>query len=212
MENEIREFETRKPQLEALLAEFEELGQPRSDFVLSHFVVGMHDLPERQRQQVLFELRDLLFVLSDLADDIRLLQLEIDEASEKFPEIENNYERAKTEILIGRKQRKITEIRLQMAGRLRECEFLYGLLESMPTVSREKFEAQEPEYWKLRLSRQYALGQRDHGGNLNAMLEMLTLPGKKKPELAAGFSQIVEALGLSDAAIAGLLGEENHDE
>jgi len=205
--NEIQEFETRKPQLEALLAEFETLGQPRSDYVLTHFVVGQHDRPARQRQQALLELREMLFSLSDTADDIRLLEVEIEELADQFGREKDAFAKRKIEIGVGRKQRQITALRLQMAGRLRECEFLYELLQTLPACTREQFEAEEAEYWQARLTRQFVLGQRDHGGNLNAALEMLTQPGQPKPELAAGFADMLPAIGLSDAAVKRLAGE-----
>lgn len=203
--NEIQEFETRKPQLEALLAEFEALGQPRSDYVLAHFVIGQHDRPARQRQQALLELREMLFTLADTADDIRLLELDIEELTASFEAKNNNFQKRRTELEIGRKQRQVTALRLQMAGRLRECEFLYELLKKLPPTTRENFEQQEADYWQARLTRQYFLGQRDHGGNLNAALEMLTKPGENKPALDINFSQLVPLLNLSPEAIRRLV-------
>jgi len=200
------ELNTMHGKLRDLLDEMSALSQPRSNYSLRHFVVGQHDLPARQRQQVLMELQGLMFELANQADEIRLNELDIEEMQEQIKGQGNSREVQRLRIKIGQKERANQSISMLLNGRLRECDTLYALLKEMPPVTSEQLEAEEEAYWAARLSRQYFLGQRDVGGNLTAILQTLTEPGKARPELDAKIPLALQILGLSDEAVKKLEG------
>jgi small-conductance mechanosensitive channel len=199
--SDLIEIQNRQNQLRELLAEMRELNQPRSNFALRHFVVGQHDMPARQRQQVIIELQALMFELANQSDEIRLSELDIQDLNKELEQATEENQKERIRIRIGQKQRAIESQSLFLTGRLRECDTLYAMLKEMPKVTAEQFEAEEEAYWSARLSRQYILGQRDVGGNLTAVLQMLTEPGTPRPELEARLHNVMQVLGLSDDAI-----------
>jgi hypothetical protein len=167
-------------QIEGLLGEMRELGQPRSDYALTHFVVGQHDLPGAQRKQILDELQAMMFSLGDVSDEKKLAEIDLAEALELLDR-KFGYEREREEIRIGGLRRKILSIEMHLEGRLRECETLLAMLDRIPRYTREQYEAEEPERWARRLTRQFVLHQRGDFGNLDALLQMATEPGQAKP-------------------------------
>jgi hypothetical protein len=201
------ELKNRQENLRSLLDEMQELSQGRSNFALRHFVVGQHDLPGRQRQQVIVELQGMMFELANQADEIKLAELEIRELQVALLNSKNtdiDIERLK--IKITQKERQIEQINIRLTGQLRECDTLYVMLQELPKYTKEQFEAEEPAYWSRRLPRQFTLSQRDVGGNLTAILEMLTEPGKEKPSVAITLNNLVALLGLSEESVKHLTG------
>lgn len=164
-------------QVRELLTEINQVRQPRSDFVLKHFVVMQHDMPARQRMQVLDELEALMFSVQDMQDERELEILGI------LARIENENKTAADLIHIRRAERKVLQMEMAINGRTREINTLLGILKTMPEYSREQVEAEEAEYWMRRLSRQMALSQAGAGsgmgeGNLDAMLQTFAQPGQ----------------------------------
>jgi hypothetical protein len=203
---EEHEITTRREQLHELIDEMKELSQPRSDFALKHFVVGQHDLPARQRQQAILELQSMMFELANQYDEICLARLDIEEFEEALDKTEGR-QKQRIQIQIDQKRRFIEGVEIGLTGRLRECDYLYAMLQHMPKVTAEQLEVEEEAYWAMRLSRQLLLAGRDPGGNLTAILQMLTDPGKPRPELAAEFVDALKLLGLSEGSIK-MLNEE----
>ncbi len=198
--DQIKQIDERQSKLTALIGEMHELSQPRSNFALRHFVVGQHDMPARQRQQAILELQGFLFDLADQSDNIRLMQLDIDEMRDKLADLRGN-NLIRMQIEISKKEREMEKISIHLTGRLRECDTLYAMLQEMPKYDAEQLEAEEETYWANRLSRQYFLAQRDAGGNLTAVLQMLTQPGQSRPELSLDFVTAASSLGLTENAI-----------
>jgi hypothetical protein len=201
--NEIEQVNEYSKKMETLQAEIDEMNQPRSNYALTHFVVGQHDMPARQRQQVLVELQTMMFNLADLADEIKLAEVEIDEKKYLLNDdiVTTEFDKQRYNIQICQLERKITSLRFQITGRLRECDTLYAMLEQMPRYDRSQFEAEEEEYWGRRLKRQYFLAQRDMGGNLTALLETVTQPGKVKPELQIHKEDVLPLMGVSEEGL-----------
>ncbi len=199
------ELKTRQENLRSLLDEMQELSQSRSNYALRHFVVGQHDLPGRQRQQVIVELQGMMFELANQADELRLAELDIEELQAGL-ESKTGIDAERIKIKIGQKERQIEQINIRLTGQLRECDTLYAMLQELPKYTKEQFEAEEPAYWGVRLPRQFALSQRDVGGNLTAILEMFTEPGKEKPSVALSLDNLVALMGLSEESIKQLTG------
>jgi Tfp pilus assembly protein PilN len=167
--------------IEDALQEIEEFAQPRSDFALAHFVIAQHDLPARQRKQILDELQVLLYAIYDLRDKRELAEIELEELEAAQPE--NDFEYRRNEVRRRQLRREIWNIDFALRGREREAMTLLRLLEQMPKFTREEFEAQEAEYWKRRLTRQWQELQLGGGGNLSSLLSLMTVPGHEMPLL-----------------------------
>jgi len=166
--------------IEKLFGEIRELQQNRSNFALEKFVVGQHDMPARQRKQVLDELLAMMMGLQQSVTAYEMAQIDIDELSEI--ETENKHEQKRNDIRLWEKTREVKLIEMQIIGTLRECAFLYALLDRMPKYTREQFEQEEVEYWEKRLTRQARLMEMFGGnmGNVDAILQMYSSPGMPK--------------------------------
>jgi hypothetical protein len=178
--------------IEQALQEIEEFAQPRSDFALAHFVIAQHDLPARQRKQALDELQVLLYAIYDLRDKRELAEIELEELNASQPA--NNFERRRNEVRKRQLQREIWNIDFALRGREREAVTLLRLLEQIPKCTREEFEAQEAEYWRRRLTRQWQELQLGGGGNLSSLLGAMTMPGRAMP-LLVGQENILQMIG-----------------
>lgn len=199
---ELEIISERMAQLRGMFDEMMEAGRMRSDFALRHFVVGAHDTPGRQRSQALAELQAMYFSLADVWDDMRLAQIDLGEMGE--PENERG------RIEYERTARKILALQINLMQRIKEVDCLLELLQGMKRYTAQELEAEEPLYWAARLARQAFMAQRDAGGNIDAMLQMATIPGELKPAVplsavdflkGIGFSAEQIAKGLADAGI-----------
>lgn len=166
--------------IEKALEEIDEFAQGRSNFALAHFVIGQHDMPGRQRRQVLAELQSLLYAIYDFCDKKEMAQIDLDEAEEQIATAEK-FEIRRLRVKIRQLKREIWNIDFQLRGREREAITLLHILENMPKYSYEEFEKEEAEYWYRRLTRQSIEYQIGSGGNVSALLEMQTTPGVAKP-------------------------------
>lgn len=172
---------------------FLEIQQPRSNFALEHFVKGLHDLPERQYEQIVEELRRCYNM-------IKMLLLSKEQTTIERDNILASANGARLlEIEAAKKDCALEDIEASLYGKLREFECLYKLWEAMPKYTREDIEKAEPEYWRLRLTRQAGEDittqlTRVGVGNLDALwqaglikaprIDMATLPEHMNPELA----------------------------
>lgn len=192
--NELKEIEIRQEKLKELIQEMTDLSQGRSNFALEHFVVGQHDTPHRQRQQVIFELQSMMFELANISDEIKLTEIDIEELNSLNLD---GFEQKRNNIKIQQKIRSVEQMKIRLSGLLSECDFLYKLLNVIPKVTKEEFENQELEYWSKRLTRQHFLQLRGDFGNLDAMLQMGTFAGQNKPELPLSIEQVLPAISPS---------------
>lgn len=172
--------------IEGLTEEFVTIQQPRSDFALKHFVVGQHDLPGRQRVQAIMELQSKLFQIKRAKVARQKIKLTIEKENKRY-ETGDGLTQREAQLEIDSAEIDIAEIDLAMIGAVREANTLLAILSNMPKYTREQLEEEEAEYWKRRLTRQYVIGGRDIGGNLEAMLQTMTEPGKEKPQPLGSF-------------------------
>jgi hypothetical protein len=185
--------ETRIHQLEGMLGEMNELGRMRSDFVLEHFVAGQHDTPGRQRAQVLAELQSLYFAMADLYDDMQIAQIDLTEIEGDDP---------REQIQRRKLERGIAGMAITLNQRVKEIDHLLEILTKLPRYTADELEKEEPIYWAARLSRQAYLAPRDPGGNLDAILQMATTPGLKKPTTPISPDRFLLGLGLDVQDVA----------
>ncbi len=177
MENLIKQSQERIDAIEKLFGEIEELQQNRSNYTLGKFVVGQHDMPARQRKQVLDELLSLLEGLNQCVSMFENTQIDIEELQEP---VEDKYQQRRNEIKLREKELDLRFLKFRMIGLIRECDYLYGLLDKMPKYTREEFEKEEAQYWEKRLTRQARLTEMFGGnfGNVDAILQMYSEPGR----------------------------------
>jgi hypothetical protein len=139
----------------------------RSDYQLRHFVIGQHDTPEMRYRQILIEAKDLLFKIKNAE-----LQLEINKR--KIDKLEAS----KDEV----KHLKAAQLRLGVSvtldaleGARRELDYLVEMSKDYRHYTPDEIEANQPDYWELRLTRQattdrMALEQGVTAGNLASMM------------------------------------------
>ncbi len=126
---------------------FDEIQQPRSEYVLQNFVVGQHDTLETQYSQCVLEMMVKY-------DNIRRAKLNKKKLLIKISE----YESKNTEL--DQIEADLLKIDLEeqeraMLGALREFESLYKIWQSFPKkYTREELDANQPYYWAKRLQRQ----------------------------------------------------------
>lgn len=183
------------------LNEMVELGRMRSNFALAHFVVGQHDTPGAQRAQALTELQVLFFSLSEVQDDIELAELELEDKRVELEYPKGNETRKKL-IEMRKIERKLMQLRINIHQRMKEVDYLLELLDRLPQYSAESLEAEEPVRWAARLTRQAFMAQRDPGGNINALLDFITIPGAMKPLTPLSPEVWLKSLGLEIGQIA----------
>lgn len=195
--NLIKQTQEQIKTIENLFDEIKELQQNRSNFALEKFVVGQHDMPARQRKQVLDELMSMLVGLQQTVTAHEMAQVDIEELSERKDR--DKYEQKRNEIRLGEKTREVKLVEMQITGTLRECDYLYRMLQAMPKYTREQFEKEEAEYWTKRLTRQVYLADRGGAnmGNLDAVLQMFTEPGKPKPNLPVTLENVTGLIGIN---------------
>ncbi len=184
------DVESRAERLRTLLPDMLELGRMRSDFALTHFVVGQHDTPGRQRAQALVELQSLYFSMGEVYDELKLAQLDLEGLQAKWVKTKRD------RILIAGLERKIMAIGMNIFQRVKEIDCLLELLSKIPSYTAERLEKEEAAYWAVRLTRQAYLAPRDPGGNLDALVQYITEPGKLKPAVPVGPHEFLAGLGL----------------
>lgn len=169
--------------IKAMLTEMDEIKQNRSTYVLEHFVVGTHDMPGRQRLQILDELESLFFATLDMIDDRSLAIIDRDKAL--APDANRDeWEEEKDKVRARKYERLAASLAMQINSRTREIQALLKMLQELPQYTREELEAEEKEYWVRRLSRQAWMSQRGATtglgeGNLDLLITLDKKLGKK---------------------------------
>lgn len=160
------------------------IQQPRSDFVLEHFVVGTHDMPGRQRVQAVLELQIKLFNIRRAQLEERKLRVEKKQKEYKLTgSTIDVLERELIQIEIERIEMDLAEMSLARLGAVREAQALLAILDRLPKYTYEQLQAEEAEYWRARLSRQALQDMKSMGtigqGNAEAIRQMMKKVGTK---------------------------------
>lgn len=139
----------------------------RSDYQLQHFVIGQHDTPEMRYRQILIEAKNLMFKIRNAEIELEMTQLKID----KLESTDNKIKHLRAEQL--RLGMNMTLDALEAARR--ELAYLSELMKEYRYYSPEDIEANQPEYWEKRLTRQastdrMALEQGISAGNITSMI------------------------------------------
>lgn len=149
----------------SIAAAIYEIQQPRTPTEIAAFVVGQHDMPGRQWAQCTLEIQLKISALRRAQISERQLQRRIARLEARGTEAALD----KAELL----RIDLEDQSLAVLGAVRELQALYSLWQSMKPYTRDELNAEEPEYWKRRLSRQAAQDIAAHGrvgvGNQDAL-------------------------------------------
>jgi hypothetical protein len=139
----------------------------RSRYQLEHFVIGQHDTPEMRYQQILIEGADLTMKIK--MAEFAMQKTEIEIANLKLSDDPIKLIEAKE------KELGLAYSRLVLESARYEWAVLEDLFKQYPNYSYADIEANQPDYWKARLTRQAEIdrAQATQGisaGNLTSLL------------------------------------------
>lgn len=126
---------------------FSAIQQPRTGYVLEHFVVGQHDTEHQRYAQCVLEMQIKYDNIRRAKLNKRKLEIKIAEFEAKNTELDQ----IEADII----KIDIEEQDRAMLGALREFEALYKIWQQFPQkFSRADLDSNQEQYWKLRLQRQ----------------------------------------------------------
>lgn len=139
-----------KPEIVALFAE---VHQPRSDFQLEKFVLNQHETDEMRYYQCVTELQALYYTIKEVSLKMKKTEIEIERLRATADPVD--------EIDAQIKELGMEQTRVVATGALREFEVLLKLLEQFPAYTRQEIEANQSQYWELKLDTQKRLNPID---------------------------------------------------
>jgi hypothetical protein len=139
----------------------------RSRYQLRQFVVGQHDTNPMRWRQIVLEAQQLAYNTAMAELDIKKKELEIKRLLASGDELDA--------LEAEEKRLGIVLTERVLAGARLELGWLEELAQEVGQYTTEQIEADQPEYWRLRLSRQAGLDQMSArqgigAGNLQSML------------------------------------------
>ncbi|MCH9717730.1 MAG: hypothetical protein K0U52_11700 [Gammaproteobacteria bacterium] len=141
--------------------------QTRSDYQLEKFVIGQHDTPEMQYRQILIEAQSLIY-------NIRLAELNLRKSELEAKKLEATGDEIDA-IDAEEKRLGMSYTLIALEGSRAELACLENLFGEYPQFTPTQIEANQPDYWEKRLSRQAeldvaSLKEGISGANLQSML------------------------------------------
>lgn len=155
----------------------------RSRYQLRNFVVGQHDTAPMQWRQILIEAQDLIY-------KIRLAELGVQKANIEIERLIATGDPLNA-LEAGEKQLGVVLTERTLQGARQELAWLQELADEIGEFSAEEIEADQPEYWSRRLSRQagldrLALTEGVSAGNLQSMLNAGMLAKEAQCAISSG--------------------------
>jgi hypothetical protein len=123
----------------------------RSRYQLRQFVIGVHDTAPMQWRQILIEAQDLAYKIRMAELDCERKRIEIHKLLSTGDPLDA--------IEAEEKQLGLTLTERTLAGARLELSWLQELADEVGPHTFEQIEADQPEYWSKRLSRQAGLDQ-----------------------------------------------------
>ena len=143
--NEIEKIEKNIPN--ELLIAFKEMPQARTDYTLRELVIGQHETTEQQYAHTILELRLAYNALRKAQIHFEKTNYEIEQLKAKGDKL-SEFEWRDKEI-------SKHESECAVIGKMREFSCLYKIWQSFPKqYTRAEVNANQPEYWRKRLTRQ----------------------------------------------------------
>jgi hypothetical protein len=155
-----------KDKITKIKTAFLKCSQPRSDFAIRHFVIGDHEMPERQYMQCVTELWHKTVTIKRLEISKKRKTRELQECDDDL---------LKEELLLD-----LDEISFALNGATREFNTLYAIFTRMKDFSESELQNGEADYWLHRLARQAQIDIEATGrvgaGNLDALRQIGITP------------------------------------
>lgn len=153
----------------------------RTRYQLRHFAIGQHDTPAMQYRQVLFEAEKLAYDIASAELDCRRKNIEIERLLKTGDELD--------EITAEEKRLGLAMTERKLAGARLELSWLQEIADELGHHSTEQIEADQPNYWRLRLSRQAGMDKMSviegvGAANLTCMLQAGLLTREETPCLS----------------------------
>ena len=147
MKNELAKIE--KCLSDELLIAFKEMPQAKSDYTLRNLVIGSHETIEMQYAHTVLNLRHAYNALRKAKIQFERYEYQI-ETYKKKAEKDKMYDFKVRDMEIDRE-----ECECAVIGKIREFNCLYKIWQSFPKkFTRADVNANQPEYWRKRLTRQ----------------------------------------------------------
>jgi hypothetical protein len=130
-----------------LIAAFDEIQMPRSEYELRKFVIESQDTPAKAYAHCVLE-------LSNKYDNLRLANIDVQIKEHEIADLEVKGD--KISMLEAQKKRiELEQTNRARLGALREFEALYRIWNEFEhKYTRAEIDADQPEYWNRRISRQ----------------------------------------------------------
>jgi hypothetical protein len=130
-----------------LIAAFDEIQMPRSEYELRKFVIESQDTPAKAYAHCVLE-------LSNKYDNLRLANIDVQIKEHEIADLEAKGD--KIAMLEAQKKRiELEQTNRARLGALREFEALYRIWNEFEhKYTRAEIDADQPEYWSRRISRQ----------------------------------------------------------
>ena len=143
--NNLEKIEKNMP--DELLKAFKEMPQARTDYTLKELVIGQHETTEQQYAHTILELRIAYNALRKAQIHFEKTNYEIEQLKTKDDKL-SEFEWREKEI-------DKHESECAVIGKMREFGCLYKIWQSFPKqYTRAEVNANQPEYWRKRLTRQ----------------------------------------------------------
>lgn len=130
-----------------LIAAFDEIQMPRTEYELRKFVIESQDTPAKAYAHCVLE-------LSNKYDNLRLANIDVQIKEHEIAELEAKKDKI-SKLEAHKKRIELEQTNRARVGALREFEALYRIWHEFPhKYTRAEIDADQPEYWDKRIARQ----------------------------------------------------------
>jgi hypothetical protein len=130
-----------------LIAAFDEIQMPRTEYELRKFVIESQDTPAKAYAHCVLE-------LSNKYDNLRLANIDVQIKEHEIAELEAKKDKI-SKLEAQKKRIELEQTNRARVGALREFEALYRIWNEFPhKYTRAEIDADQPEYWDKRIARQ----------------------------------------------------------
>jgi hypothetical protein len=130
-----------------LIAAFDEIQMPRTEYELRKFVIESQDTPAKAYAHCVLE-------LSNKYDNLRLANIDVQIKEHEIAELEAKKDKI-SKLEAQKKRIELEQTNRARVGALREFEALYRIWHEFPhKYTRAEIDSDQPEYWDKRIARQ----------------------------------------------------------
>jgi len=144
-------------ELQSLIFDVNEMSKEipfgNSSFQNLKFVLGNEMTSGRAVRHCLLRLNNRISALRDCYYNLELEKIDIEEMQFKLEYEINEYEKRRITVKLEQKIANKPSLEKLIDDCLEEIRFLYSVLKSLPTYTRERFELEEEKHFRLKLGR-----------------------------------------------------------